>query len=88
MHVWDDATPIEETLRTMDDLVRSGKVNYVGVSNVLGWQLQKIASTTEKLGINPIASLQVTSSTLMHTFQLCLAPAAHPIRALNLPCYS
>ena len=58
-HVFDNATPVEETYRTMDDLVRCGKVRYVGVSNVSGWQLQKIADTQKELGLNPIVSLQV-----------------------------
>ncbi|XP_046578841.1 1-deoxyxylulose-5-phosphate synthase YajO-like [Haliotis rubra] len=58
MHVWDDGPPIEETLRTFDDLVRCGKVRYVGASNVVGWQLQKIICTSEKLGLNPFVSLQ------------------------------
>ncbi|KAI8483655.1 hypothetical protein Bbelb_385930 [Branchiostoma belcheri] len=42
IHRWDDATPIEETMRALDDLVRAGKVRYIGASNVTGWQLQKI----------------------------------------------
>ncbi|PZD93649.1 aldo/keto reductase [Paenibacillus sambharensis] len=41
MHVWDHATPVEETLRTLDDLVSSGKVRYIGCSNFLAWQLMK-----------------------------------------------
>ncbi|MFX3632274.1 MAG: aldo/keto reductase [Candidatus Pristimantibacillus sp.] len=41
VHVWDHATPIEETLRTLDDLVTSGKVRYIGCSNFLAWQLMK-----------------------------------------------
>ena len=40
-HCWDPRTPLEETLATFDDLVRSGKVRYVGVSNFAGWQLQR-----------------------------------------------
>jgi aryl-alcohol dehydrogenase-like predicted oxidoreductase len=38
MHGWDSSTPLEETLRTLDDLVRSGKVRYIGLSNYLAWQ--------------------------------------------------
>ncbi|CAL1533333.1 unnamed protein product [Lymnaea stagnalis] len=57
-HAFDDATRLEETLRTLDDLVRVGKVRYVGVSNFSGWQLQKLVDTSEKLGLNPIVSLQ------------------------------
>lgn len=41
VHVWDDLTPIEETLRALDDLVTSGKVRYIGCSNFLAWQLMK-----------------------------------------------
>ena len=41
VHAWDPLTPLEETLRTLDDLVRSGVVRYIGASNFKGWQLQK-----------------------------------------------
>jgi aryl-alcohol dehydrogenase-like predicted oxidoreductase len=41
MHRWDDGTPIEETLRALDDLVRSGKVRYIGASNYMAWQLAR-----------------------------------------------
>lgn len=41
VHVWDHATPIEETLRTLDDLVTTGKVRYIGCSNFFAWQLMK-----------------------------------------------
>lgn len=44
-HMWDDATPLEETFRTLNDLIRIGKIHYVGLSNVLGWQFQKIIDT-------------------------------------------
>ncbi|XP_077988264.1 1-deoxyxylulose-5-phosphate synthase YajO-like [Glandiceps talaboti] len=64
IHVWDSATPIEETLRTMDDLVRSGKVRYVGASNVTGWQLQKIVYECKIMGLNPWVSLQAQYSLL------------------------
>jgi aryl-alcohol dehydrogenase-like predicted oxidoreductase len=57
-HAWDPLTPIEETLRFFDDAVRAGKVQYVGVSNFIGWQLQKAALLTRHLGLAPIVSLQ------------------------------
>lgn len=47
VHVWDHATPIEETLRTLDDLVRSGKVRYIGCSNFFAWQLMKSLATSD-----------------------------------------
>jgi aryl-alcohol dehydrogenase-like predicted oxidoreductase len=57
-HAWDPLTPIEETLRFFDDAVRVGKVQYVGVSNFIGWQLQKAALLTRHLGLAPIVTLQ------------------------------
>ncbi|KAL4238822.1 hypothetical protein ACF0H5_003529 [Mactra antiquata] len=57
-HLWDNATPIEETLRTLDDLSRCGKIRYFGVCNVCGWQLQKIVDKIEMMGLNRCVSLQ------------------------------
>jgi aryl-alcohol dehydrogenase-like predicted oxidoreductase len=57
-HAWDPITPIEETLRFYDDAVRDGKIRYAGVSNFLGWQLQKAATLTELRGLTPIVTLQ------------------------------
>lgn len=48
MHGFDSNTPIEETLRTLDDLVSSGKVRYIGCSNFAAWQLMKSLSISEK----------------------------------------
>ena len=45
----------------MGDLIRSGKIHYFGVSNVTGWQLQKIVDTAARMGLPPIVSLQVGS---------------------------
>ena len=59
MHCWDYGVPVEETLRTMHDLIRCGKVCYAGCSNVTGWQIQKLVSVADKLGIPPVATLQV-----------------------------
>ena len=59
IHWPDQATPIAELVRTMDELVRSGKVRYVGAGNVSGWQLQKIVDTVDKLGCHPWVSLHV-----------------------------
>ncbi|GFS25008.1 4-deoxy-L-erythro-5-hexoseulose uronic acid reductase [Elysia marginata] len=77
-HAWDAATNIEETLRTFDDLVRAEKVRYVGLCNVNGWQLQKIVDTTDRLGLNPVVSLQqqyslVCRESELEPFQVCKA---------------
>lgn len=58
-HGWDDAVPLEETLLTLNDLVRCGKVRYLGASNVTGWQLQQIVDLSKELGLNAYISLQV-----------------------------
>jgi len=47
VHVWDHATPIEETLRALDDLVASGKVRYIGCSNFFAWQLMKSLAVSD-----------------------------------------
>jgi len=50
-HRWDHATPIDETLRVLDDLVHQGKVRYIGCSNYLVWQLCKALWTSDKLNL-------------------------------------
>jgi len=49
VHEWDGQTPLEETLDTLDTLVRSGKVRYIGCSNYAGWQLLKALGTSDRL---------------------------------------
>jgi aryl-alcohol dehydrogenase-like predicted oxidoreductase len=58
VHSWDDATPISETLRGLDDLVRQGKVRYVGASNFASWQLAHANLLAELRGWMPFAALQ------------------------------
>ena len=58
LHRWDDSTPLTETLSTLDTLVRSGKVRYLGVSNFSGWQLQKAVDLCELHGWEPLSCLQ------------------------------
>ena len=58
VHCWDHITPLEETLSTLDTLVKSGKVRYIGVSNYSGWQLQKAADMSHREGWEPYTCLQ------------------------------
>jgi aryl-alcohol dehydrogenase (NADP+) len=58
VHSWDDHTPIDETLSAMDDLVRSGKVRYVGCSNTMAWQLARALGRSEVLGVARFDSVQ------------------------------
>ena len=48
LHEWDGLTPIEETMQALDDLVRSGKVRYVGISNFSAWHLMKALAASER----------------------------------------
>ncbi|GIF46418.1 aryl-alcohol dehydrogenase-like predicted oxidoreductase [Asanoa ferruginea] len=57
-HAWDPMTPIEESLRFFDDAVRAGKIRYVGVSNFVGWQLQKAVLLARFGGLAPIVTVQ------------------------------
>jgi aryl-alcohol dehydrogenase-like predicted oxidoreductase len=58
IHGFDPATPIEETVRALDQLVRDGDVRYVGVSNWAAWQIVKAAGISERLGLARFESLQ------------------------------
>jgi aryl-alcohol dehydrogenase-like predicted oxidoreductase len=58
IHGFDPATPIEETLRALDTLVRQGHVRYVGVSNWAAWQIVKALGLSERLGLARFESLQ------------------------------
>lgn len=58
IHGWDPITPIEETVRALDDLVRQGHVRYVGVSNWAAWQIAKALGISERLGLARFESTQ------------------------------
>ena len=58
IHGWDPATPVEETVRALDDLVRQGHVRYVGVSNWAAWQIMKALGQSEARGLSRFESLQ------------------------------
>ena len=58
IHGWDPLTPMDEALRALDDIVRSGRARYIGVSNWAAWQITKALGISERLGIASFASLQ------------------------------
>ncbi len=74
IHAWDPLTPAEEWLATLDDLVRDGKIRYVGVSNLTGWQLQRVALLSRQAGSAPIVSLQPQYSLLTREIEWELVP--------------
>jgi aryl-alcohol dehydrogenase-like predicted oxidoreductase len=59
LHEWDGETPLEESLSTLDTLVRSGKVRYIGCSNYSGWHLMKALGVSERHGFNRLISQQI-----------------------------
>ncbi|HEX6312698.1 MAG TPA: aldo/keto reductase [Acidimicrobiia bacterium] len=76
VHCWDPAVRLEETVSTLDDLVREGKVRYVGASNYTGWQLAKALGIAALHGWEPFVSLQpqyslVTRETERELLPLC-----------------
>jgi aryl-alcohol dehydrogenase-like predicted oxidoreductase len=58
IHGFDAVTPLDETLRALDDLVQQGKVRYIGASNLAAWQLMKALGISDKLGLARFESLQ------------------------------
>lgn len=76
MHGFDGNTPVEETLRTLDDLIQSGKVRYIACSNFSGWHLMKSLSISEKYGWNKYIAHQVYYSLINREFEWELMPLA------------
>lgn len=58
IHAWDPLTPIEETLRALEDIVRSGRARYVGVSNWAAWHIMKALGLAERRGFDRFVSVQ------------------------------
>lgn len=73
-HCWDPATPLEETLSTLHDLVREGLVRYIGASNHSGYQLQKAIETSRRMGWEPYACLQPQYNLLCRSTEWELVP--------------
>src|SRR2546427_7743070 len=59
VHGWDSNTPLEETLRTLDDLVRQGKVRYIGLSNLMSWQAATAVMLQERVGLERYVTAQM-----------------------------
>lgn len=76
MHAWDALTPLEETLRFLDDSVRNGKIAYYGFSNFLGWQLTKAVWLAKASGYAPPVTLQPQYNLLVRDIEHEIVPAA------------
>jgi aryl-alcohol dehydrogenase-like predicted oxidoreductase len=76
VHEWDGATPLEETLATLDTLVRSGKVRYIGCSNYAGWQLMKALGISDRRGLERYVGQQIYYSLQAREAEYELVPIA------------
>ncbi|MEQ9144014.1 MAG: aldo/keto reductase [Parvibaculaceae bacterium] len=85
VHFPDPVTPIEETLRALDDLVRDGKVRYIGCSNFTGWQLVEAKWAAEKANTASFITAQNHYNLLDRRIELDLVPAAAKYGASILP---
>jgi aryl-alcohol dehydrogenase-like predicted oxidoreductase len=79
MHAWDPTTPVEETLRALDDLVRSGKVRYVGFSDTPAWKCAEAQTIARFRGFSPLIALQIEYSLLERTVEGELVPMAREL---------
>lgn len=76
MHFWDRFTPIEETMRTLDDLVAAGKVRYIGFSDTPAWKVAQAQTMATLKGWTPLIALQLEYSLMERTIEGELIPAA------------
>jgi aryl-alcohol dehydrogenase-like predicted oxidoreductase len=76
VHIWDEHTPVEETMRALDDLVRAGKVLYLGLSDAPAWIASRANTLAELRGWTPFAGLQLNYSLLERGIERELLPMA------------
>jgi len=79
MHVWDRLTPVEETMRALDDLVRAGKVRYIGFSDTPAWKVAEAQTIARFRGWAPLVALQIEYSLMERTVEGELLPAAREL---------
>ncbi|TYB54158.1 aldo/keto reductase [Nonomuraea sp. PA05] len=76
LHAWDFTTPVEEILCGLDDLVRAGKVLYVGISDTPAWQVSRMQAIADLRGWSPLIALQIEYSLIERTGKRDLIPMA------------
>ena len=76
VHAYDPWTPLEETLRFLDDAVHAGKIHYVGLSNYTGWQIQRAVDRAEHLGLSVPVTVQPQYNLLVRETEWEIAAAA------------
>ena len=81
VHIWDQLTPVEEVMRGLDDLVRAGKVLYVGISDAPAWWIAQANTLATLRGWSPFIGLQIEYNLIERTVERELIPMA---KALNV----
>src|ERR1044071_1722053 len=81
VHIWDPMTPIEEVMRSLDDLVKSGKILYIGISDVPAWVVSYADAIAELRGWSPFIGIQVMYNLIERSVERELLPMA---RALDI----
>lgn len=76
LHAWDFTTSVEEVLRGMEDLVRAGKVTYLGLSDIPAWQASRMQAIADLRGWTPIVAMQIEYSLIERTVERDLIPMA------------
>lgn len=87
LHIWDGIAPVEEVLRAMDDLVRAGKVLYVGMSDIPAWQVSRMQAIAELRGWVPLIALEIPYNLVERTVERDLIPMAETM-GLGVICWS
>jgi aryl-alcohol dehydrogenase-like predicted oxidoreductase len=79
VHIWDPDTPLEETMRALDDVIRSGKVLYIGISDALAWVVARADTMAELRGWTAFTGLQLSYSLLQRDIERELIPASQAL---------
>ncbi len=85
VHWWDNSTPIEETIEALNDLVREGKVRYIGISDFAGWQITKSVMLQEMKNYSKFVSAQMYYSLLGRDIEFEVVPACEDLGIGILP---
>lgn len=85
LHLWDNRTPVEEILRGFDDLVRAGKVVYVGISDTPAWQVSRLQAIADLRGWSPLIALQIPYNLTERTVEREFMPMAKEMGLGILP---
>ncbi len=85
LHIWDNLTPVDEILRGLDDLVKQGKILYLGISDTPAWVVSKANTLAELMGWSQFIGLQVEYSLIQRTVERELIPMAEHYNMTVLP---